>query len=114
MAWVVAVIGLYVAAAPFVFAGVSGTYQTSLIVAGLIVAVLAAWRGWQPDEKVPLPMLPLAVAILGIYTIAAPFIFGSGVGDTLGITLVVAGLVFIVVPAMMVNQMINEQQGQAA
>lgn len=113
LAWLVSVLGLYVLVAPFVF-GLSGTYQTSLIAVGIIVAVLAAWRGWQPDEKVPLPFLPLAVAVLGIYTIASPFLFGNGVGDTLGITLVVSGLVFIVVPAVMVNQMINKRQGQAA
>lgn len=113
MAWLVAVLGLYVLVAPFVF-GLSGTYQTSLIVVGLIVAVLAAWRGWAPDEKIPLPFLPLAVILLGIYTIAAPFLFGSGVGDTVGITLVVSGLVFIVIPAMMINQMINQQQGSPA
>lgn len=113
LAWLVAVLGLYVLVAPFVF-GFAGTYQTSLIVAGVIVAVLAAWRGWQPDEKVPLPFLPLAVIILGLYTIAAPFLFGNGVGDIAGITLVISGLVFIVVPAMMVNQMINEQQGSPA
>lgn len=113
MAWVVAILGLYVVAAPFVF-GLTGTYQLSLVVAGLLVAVLGAWRAWQPDEKVPLPFLPLAVVLLGLYTIASPFLFGSGVGDTVGITLVIAGLVFVVVPAMMVNKMINKQQEQTA
>jgi hypothetical protein len=113
LAWLVAVLGLYVLVAPFVF-GFAGTYQTSLIVAGLIVAVLAAWRGWQPDEKIPLPFLPLAVILLGLYTIAAPFLFGNGVSDTAGITLVISGLVFIGIPAMMINQMINKQQGAVA
>lgn len=113
LAWLVAVLGLYVLVAPFAF-GLTGTYQTSLIVVGVIVAVLGAWRAWQPDEKVPLPFLPLAVIVLGLFTIAAPFLFGNGVGDTAGITLVVAGLVFVVLPAMMVNRMINEQQGSPA
>ena len=113
LAWLVAVLGLYVVAAPFVF-GLAGTYQTSLIVAGVIVAVLGAWRGWQPDEKIPLPFLPLAVILVGLYTIASPFLFGDGAGSTVGITLVIAGLVFVVVPAMMINQMINEQQGAPA
>ena len=38
----------------------------------------------------------------------------SDAGQGVGITLVVAGLVFVVVPAMMVNRMINQQHGQAA
>lgn len=113
MAWLVAVLGLYVLVAPFVF-GFTGTYQTSLIVVGVVVAVLGAWRGWQPDEKIPLPFLPLAVILLGLYTIAAPFLFGNGVGDLAGITLVVSGLVFVVVPAMMINQMVDQQQGSPA
>lgn len=113
MAWLVTPVGLYVLAVPFIFGSVAagGTYGTSLIVAGLIVAVLAAYRAWQPDEKVPLPLLPLVVILLGLYSIAAPFLFGGGVGDTVGITLVIAGLVFIVLPAMMINQYINKQQG---
>ena len=116
LAWLVALVGLYVLVTPFVFAsvGVGGTYGTSLIVAGIVVAVLAAYRAWQPDEKVPLPLLPLVVILLGIYSVAAPFLFGAGVGDTVGITLVVAGLVFIVLPAMMINQYINAQQGTPA
>lgn len=116
MAWLVALVGLYVLVTPFVFGSIAvgGTYGTSLIVAGAIVAVLGAYRAWQPDEKVPLPLLPLVVIILGIYSIAAPFLFGGGVGDTVGITLVVAGLVFIVLPAMMINQYINRQQGAPA
>lgn len=116
LAWLVALVGLYVLVTPFVFGSIAvgGTYGTSLIVAGAIVAVLAAYRAWQPDERVPLPLLPLAVIVLGLYSIAAPFLFGSGVGDTVGITLVVAGLVFIVLPAMMINQYINRQQGAPA
>lgn len=112
-AWLVALLGLWVLVSPFVL-GASGTYQTVLIVSGIVVAALAAYRGMQPDEKVPLPALPLAVIIFGIITIASPFLFGNGVGSTLGITLVISGVVFIVVPLMMINQMINKQHATSA
>lgn len=108
MAWPVAVIGLYVLVSPFVF-GIIGTYQTTLIVAGAIVAVLAAYRGLMPDERVPLPFLPMAVILLGLWTIVSPFLFGAGVSDVHGITMIVAGVIFVAVPAMMINKMINEQ-----
>lgn len=113
LAWLVAVLGLWVLVSPFVL-GASGTYQIVLIVSGVVVAVLAAYRGMQPDEKVPLPALPLAVIIFGLITIASPFLFGNGVSSTLGITLVISGLVFIVVPAVMINQMINKQHAAAS
>lgn len=113
MAWVVSLVGLYVIASPFIF-GLTGTYQISLVASGIIVAILAAYRGWQPDEKVPLPALPVAVLILGVWTILSTFLFGNGVSDTAGITLVIAGLIFIVVPAVMVNQMINKQHATEA
>lgn len=111
-AWIVAILGLWVLASPFVL-GASGVYQIVLIVSGVIVTILAAYRGLQPDEKVPLPALPLAVIIFGIITIASPFFFGNGVSDTLGISLVVSGLVFVLIPAVMINQMINKQHASA-
>lgn len=113
MAWVVAVLGAWVLISPFVF-GVTGTYQLSLIVTGLVVGILAAYRGMMPDEKVPLPFLPLAVVIFGFWSIASPFVLGDGFGSILGITLVISGLVFIAVPAVMINRMINEQTGSEA
>lgn len=111
-AWIVALLGLWVLAAPFVL-GASGTYRAVLIVSGIVVALLAAYRGLQPDENVPLPALPLAVIVFGIVTVASPFLFGNGVSDVLGITLVVSGLVFVAIPAMMINRMINEQHATA-
>lgn len=111
-AWIVTVLGLWVLVSPFVF-GITGTYQLVLIISGIVVAVLAAYRGMQPDEKVPLPALPVAVIAFGIITIASPFLFGDGVSTTLGITLVVSGLVFIIIPAVMINQMINKQHATA-
>lgn len=65
--------------------------------------MLGARRGWQPDEELPLPFLPRAVILLGHYTIAAPFSSGSGAGSTAAISLVVAGLVFVV-PSMTRNR----------
>lgn len=107
-AWIVAVLGLWVLASPFVL-GASGTYQLVLVVSGIVVAILAAWRGLQPDERIPLPALPLAVMVFGIVTIASPFLFGEGLSSTLGITLVISGLVFVVIPLVMINQMIDKQ-----
>lgn len=98
LSWHVAVLGLYLVVAPFVFRFV-GLYRWSLIITGLLVAGLAAWRSWQPDEKVPQPALPLAVVVLGLYTVAAPFLYGNGVGDFAGISLVVLGSVFVIFPA---------------
>lgn len=106
-AWIITVLGLWVLASPFVL-GITGTYRISLIATGAIVAVLATWRAVQPDDKVPLPMLPMAVIILGLWTLASPFLLGSGL-DTHGITMIVSGIVFIVMPAMMINQMISEE-----
>lgn len=114
-AWIVAVLGLYVLVSPFVFLdSATGTYGIVLIVSGIVVAALAAYRGLRPDEDVPLPGLPLAVIIFGIVTIASPFLLGEGVSSTLGITLVVSGIVFIVIPAVMINQVINEQHSTAS
>jgi len=112
-AWVVVVLGLWVLVSPFVF-GVGGTYQIVLLVSGIVVAVLGAYRGMQPDENVPLPALPLVVIIFGIVTIASPFLFGNGVSGTLGITLVISGLVFVVIPVVMIKQMIDEQKATPA
>lgn len=113
-AWIVVLLGLWVLVSPVVLlTSATGTYGIVLIVSGLVVAVLAAYRGLNTDEEVPLPALPLAVIAFGIVTIASPFLFGSGL-NTHGITLVVAGIVFIVIPAVMINQMINEQHAAAA
>lgn len=112
-AWLVAVLGLYVLASPFIF-GLTGAYQIVLIITGIVVAALATYRGMQPDENVPLPALPLLVIIGGLVTIGSPFLFGTGINSTVGISLVVAGVVFIIIPAVMINQMINKQHGTEA
>lgn len=101
MAWIVTILGLWVAASPFVL-GASGTYLGVLVVSGLIVAVLAAYRAMNPDEKVPLPALPLVIVFFGIVTVASPYIFGDGLSSTLGQSLVFSGAVFIVLPLLMV------------
>lgn len=111
MAWIIAVLGLWVLVSPFVF-GISGSYRTSLLVTGVVVAVLAAWRAVQPDEKVPLPFLPAVVILFGLWTIASPFLLGSGF-DVHGITIIVSGVVFVAMPAMMINKMINESTSGA-
>lgn len=113
-AWIVVLLGLWILVSPFVLLdSATGTFGIVLIVSGLVVAVLAAYRGMKPDEAVPLPALPLAVIAFGIVTIASPFLFGSGL-DTHGITLLISGIVFIAIPAVMINQMINEQHATSA
>lgn len=111
-AWLVALLGLWVLVAPFVF-GTTGTYQIVLVVSGIVVAVLAAYRGMKTDDEVPLPALPLAVLLFGLITIASPFLLGAGVSDVLGITVVISGLAFVIVPAVMIDQVSNEQQAAA-
>jgi hypothetical protein len=96
---------------PFVF-GITGGYQTSLVATGVVVAVLAAWRAVQPDSRVPLPFFPLVVILFGLYTIGSPLLFGSGL-DSHGITLALSGVVFVVMPAMMLDQMLDEQSQDA-
>lgn len=106
-AWIISALGVWVLVSPFVF-GIAGGYRTSLVVTGVVVAILAGWRAVQPDARVPLPFLPLVVILFGLYTIASPFLFGSGL-DVHGITLVISGIVFVVMPAMMINRMLNEE-----
>lgn len=98
LSWHISLLGLFLVVAPFVF-GFTGLYRWSLIVTGVLITTLAAWRSWQPDERVPQPHVPSAVVILGLYTVAAPFVFGNGVGDFAGISLVILGVVFVAFPA---------------
>lgn len=111
-AWIVVVFGLWVLVSPFVF-GVTGTYMGILVVAGALVAILAAYRGMNTDENVPLPALPIAVFILGIVTLGSPLVFADSLTSIHSATLYVSGIIFIVIPAMMVNKAINKQQAAA-
>lgn len=114
LAWLVAVLGLYAVAAPFAFGVASTTYLASLVVTGAIVTVLAAYRGMKTDEEVPLPALPAVVGILGLWLIANPYVFGEGTDSTLGLTLVVAGIVVTVIPIGMIVQVMKEKKATAA
>jgi hypothetical protein len=71
------------------------------------VAVLAGRRAIQPDAEVPLPTLPPVVVPFGLYTVASPFLPGSGL-DVHGITLVISGPVSVVIPAMMITRLLGE------
>lgn len=109
LSWHLSILGLYVVVVPFVF-GFAGVYRWSLIAAGILIAVLAAWRSWQPDENVPQPYLPGAVVILGLYTIMSPFIFGNGLADFAGISLVVLGALFAIFPAPETLRTLNKSR----
>jgi len=111
-AWLVAVLGLWVLASPFVF-GVGGTFTTVLVVSGIVVAALGAFRGMKTDDEVPLPALPLAVIVFGLVTIGSPFLFAQNALGIHGITLIVSGVVFLVIPAVMINQVIKEEHATA-
>lgn len=101
-ALLVAVAGLAAAAAPTAL-GATGNYQIIPAVAGVLIAVLAVFRAVKPDEEVPLPALPAAVIVLGLATLASPFLLGSGL-DTTGIVLVVAGLISVALPVKMIYE----------
>jgi len=99
-ALLVALAGLVAAAAPAIL-GVSGNYMIFPAVTGVLITVLGVFRAFKPDKEVPLPALPAAVIILGLATLALPFLLGSGL-DTAGIVLVVTGLISIILPAKMI------------
>lgn len=107
-----AVLGLWVLVSPFVF-GVGGTFTIVLAVSGIVVAALGAFRGMKTDDEVPLPALPLAVIVFGLVTIGSPFLFAQNALGIHGITLIVSGVVFIVIPAVMINQVIKEEHATA-
>lgn len=98
LSWHLSILGLYVVVAPFVF-GFSGVYRWSLIAAGILISILAAWRSWQIDKNVPQPYVPGGVVILGLYILVSPFVFGNGLGDFAGISLVILGALFAIFPA---------------
>ncbi|MFB6217634.1 MAG: SPW repeat protein [Halobacteriaceae archaeon] len=114
-AWLVALLGVWTVISPFVLGATSTTHTASLVVAGILVAALAAYRGMYADEDVPLPALPVAIVVLGLWLIADPFVLGDGTGSTLGLVTVVVGVIVALIPAVMIVQLLREEsEGEAS
>jgi SPW repeat len=73
LSWANFILGVWLIVAPFalVYRGISAALWDNVIV-GIIVAVLAAWRALG-KESVRMTVTSWAVAVLGLWTLAAPF-----------------------------------------
>lgn len=73
LSWVNFILGLWLIVAPFalVYRGISAALWDNVIV-GIIVAVLAGWRALG-KESVRMTVTSWAIAVLGLWTLAAPF-----------------------------------------
>lgn len=99
MKWVsliVALIGLWIAASPFVYDTTEMATWNNVLV-GLAIAVIAGYNFYRmSDNRIASPGSASLVALLGLWTIAAPFIIEVN-SDTLGWSNVVAGAVVAIV-----------------
>lgn len=73
LSWANFILGVWLIVAPFalVYRGISAALWDNVIV-GIIIAVLAAWRALG-KESVKMTVTSWAVAVLGLWTLAAPF-----------------------------------------
>ena len=71
--WVNFILGLWLIVAPFVllYRGISAALWDNIIV-GIIIAVLAGWRALG-KESIRITVTSWVVALLGVWTIIAPF-----------------------------------------
>lgn len=74
LSWINFVLGLWLLISPFTL-GYSGTAATEDVVVGVLIAALALWRA-VGDETEGMKAVSWAAAILGIWTIIAPFALG--------------------------------------
>lgn len=95
--WAVLVLGLWEIAAPFVlgYAGITAAVWNAVII-GVVIAGLALWSALT-DSPATAQALDWGNVILGLWLIAAPFIFGdTGVSaflwNAIIVGLLVAGL----------------------
>lgn len=99
MKWVsmiVALVGLWIAASPFVYSTTEMATWNNVLV-GLAIAVIAGYNFYRmSDNRVGSPGSASLVALLGLWTIAAPFIIEIQ-SETLGWSNVVAGAVVAIV-----------------
>jgi hypothetical protein len=73
--WVNFILGLWLIVAPFVllYRGISAALWDNIIV-GVVIAILAGWRALG-KESARMTVTSWLVALLGLWTIAAPFVF---------------------------------------
>lgn len=72
------VLGLWLIVAPFVL-GVPGGAAANAVIAGLVIASLAAYSYWRASNGEPASAGAASVNVLaGIWVMAAPFIFDVG------------------------------------
>lgn len=73
LSWANFILGVWLVIAPFalVYRGISAALWDNVIV-GIIIAVLAAWRALG-KESVGMTVTSWAVAVLGLWTLSAPF-----------------------------------------
>ena len=77
-----AVLGLWLIAAPFVL-GVTGAGVWNAVVVGSLIALASGynWYLTTTDEEVN-RLVAYSAAVLGLWVIAAPFVFGVGTAAT--------------------------------
>jgi len=90
MYWITGVLGVFLMVAPYLFgyADNAAAYWTSLL-AGGIVAVASIWEGMETRKA---NWEYWVAAIVGIFAIVAPFIFGFGTHATAMWTSVIVGV----------------------
>jgi hypothetical protein len=73
LSWVNFILGLWLIVAPFalVYRGISAALWDNVIV-GIIIAVLAGWRALGKESE-RMTVTSWAIAVLGLWTLAAPF-----------------------------------------
>ena len=73
LSWVNSILGLWLIVAPFalLYRGISAALWDNIIV-GIIIAALAGWRALG-KESVRMTATSWAVALLGLWTLVAPF-----------------------------------------
>lgn len=93
LSWTNFVLGLWLVLAPFAlfYSGTSAAVWEDIIV-GLLIAVFAFWRAYGPETE-GMKGVSWVVAVLGVWSIIAPFAFGYS-GETVAVwNDVVVGLV---------------------
>jgi hypothetical protein len=74
LSWTNFVLGLWLLISPFAL-GYSGTAATEAVIVGILIAALAFWRALG-EETEGMKSVSWAVAVLGVWSIIAPFALG--------------------------------------
>ncbi|MCL5962719.1 MAG: SPW repeat protein [Chloroflexi bacterium] len=97
MLWINVVAGLYLIASPFIYGITDTTHTLISIVLGIVVLIVAlvTWYGQYMLRNKGYVWLSWINVVLGLWTIAMPFVFGFTTGTM--ISYVIAGIVIFVV-----------------